>query len=668
MIDISKEDKKIFLEKHKQLIEVKKQLKKEFVGLNDIIDEVIELIEPWYLFPDAQFRPTVINLFGMTGTGKTSLVARIFELLDMPSVLRFDTGEWVEKTEYQLSHTISSQIKNIKKDNIRPVFVLDEFQLGRTLDDMKNEIDRPNLRVVWDLLDSGKFSIIDEKWEVSHILSLYNKLNLLITEKNLKSKYGKISTGKKAWDVIFDEGEECPTDKDEKISIHYIENAIIPESDLYYIKTLCDRFLSRNEVAQYILSLENEAETLKFLESVLLESSKPTIYDFSNSIIFIIGNLDQAYKVSYDMNADIDPDDMYEYTKKITISDIKSALTKLYRPEQISRLGNNFVIYRSFNTQVYNELIELELKKIIKKIKNKFKIDLNFSDNVKTLIFKEGVFPSQGVRPVFSTITSLIETKIGKIIIDILKKDINAKNIYWNYENEKFILTINENEDEYVFEYDVKLKVDILRKSTNDDIQSLVGIHESGHVLASVYELNICPKVAVSKTLREGGFTYVDFPDLDSRKSLIQRIKVLVAGYAAEKLVFGEDNLTTGSNRDLETVTELALNMIKKYGMNGIPLQFSSIDFRVSDSRLDDVGLDEITKKLVTNCLSDVEKILKDNMILLLRIGKYLTNHSKIDTKKIKSMVKKYGKYVPKYKTKDNYYNYKNIVNEKLKK
>jgi cell division protease FtsH len=160
MINLNKQDKEYFLDKSKLLNQAKNKLQQEFVGLDDIIEELVEMVEPWFLFPDGQMRPQVINLFGMTGTGKTSLVNRLFELLNMSSVINFDTGEWVEKTEYQLSSNISTSMKKTLSDNTRPVLIFDEFQLGRTIDEHGLEIDRPNLRVVWDLLDSGKFTVV----------------------------------------------------------------------------------------------------------------------------------------------------------------------------------------------------------------------------------------------------------------------------------------------------------------------------------------------------------------------------------------------------------------------------------------------------------------------------------------------------------------------------
>jgi putative ribosome biogenesis GTPase RsgA len=68
------------LEKKEKLSALKAQLKLEFIGLEQIIDEVIDLAMPWFLFPDAQLRPTIINMWGLTGSGKTALVNRIIGL------------------------------------------------------------------------------------------------------------------------------------------------------------------------------------------------------------------------------------------------------------------------------------------------------------------------------------------------------------------------------------------------------------------------------------------------------------------------------------------------------------------------------------------------------------------------------------------------------------
>ena len=59
------------------------QLKKEFVGIDYQIDTVMDNLRTWFLFPELQERPMIINLFGMSGCGKTQLVKRISELLQI---------------------------------------------------------------------------------------------------------------------------------------------------------------------------------------------------------------------------------------------------------------------------------------------------------------------------------------------------------------------------------------------------------------------------------------------------------------------------------------------------------------------------------------------------------------------------------------------------------
>lgn len=80
--------------------------------------------------------------------------------------------------------------------------------------------------------------------------------------------------------------------------------------------------------------------------------------DLSHSIIFVLGNLDEAYSMSHNMNPDISADEFHEATSKITIADIKRALRKRFRPEQIARLGNNHIIYKSFNCAQFRALID----------------------------------------------------------------------------------------------------------------------------------------------------------------------------------------------------------------------------------------------------------------------------------------------------------------------
>lgn len=83
------------ISRKQKLHEIAVLLKERFLGLDSIIDEVISLLTPWYIFPESQRRPTVINLWGLTGSGKTALVQSIVEFLDYRKFYtHMDMGEF----------------------------------------------------------------------------------------------------------------------------------------------------------------------------------------------------------------------------------------------------------------------------------------------------------------------------------------------------------------------------------------------------------------------------------------------------------------------------------------------------------------------------------------------------------------------------------------------
>jgi ATP-dependent Zn protease len=81
------------------------------------------------------------------------------------------------------------------------------------------------------------------------------------------------------------------------------------------------------------------------------------------------------------------------------------------------------------------------------------------------------------------------------------------------------------------------------------------------------------------------------FADLEAKQQetqdlLKEQMITLLGGYCAEKLVFGDENLTVGSISDLKKTTKIALRMIKDYGMEGNPLLYSTPDFRISEQAI----------------------------------------------------------------------------------
>ncbi len=677
-MNVSKEDRIEFFKRKTILEDAKLKLKEEFRGLDTIIDEVIDLMEPWYLFPVGQIRPTVINLWGMTGVGKTSLIKRLFDLINLEdSLYKFDVGDYASQDNTKLSYSFSEKLKNREKQQIGIIF--DEFQLGRTIDEHGHELEKSGLRAMWDLLDSGKISILQSSYYGTKIFQLTLKLEDCVQNGSVECVNGKITKNKDYHDKYFksteDEEPEEKVKKGKKKEMNEdvsSEDLFVPEDFYWYIQTIWDtRFITDREIKEFLKTMDHEG-SIEFLNDTIKKAFKPQEFDYSTSCIFVIGNIDEAYQMAKDFDPDSDADRFYKHSLKITLPQIKESLQRRFRAEQIARLGNSHIIYPAFSSKVYRELIELELDKSSKKVKTRFDIDLKFDKSINKIVYKEGVFPTQGARPVFTTITALVESYVGKIIKDILESGKEISTIKWKYSRNKhrveFFEYKNKTNPVFTKSYSVKLKIENLRKSDGSEMQAHVAIHEAGHAVAGIYGANIMPTDIVSKTasLAEGHCT-INLPSLITKDVLMKDIIISLGGYVAEKLVFGEENLSIGTGGDFERATNIALDMAKTYGMENLPMLIGQKNAN-NNSYWNSEKVDEMDKcaeRIIKDCEKVCEELIKDNMHLLLKIGEYLSVNSRMDKKMITKFVEDFGKPVE-IKKKNTYYSFKKTISDKL--
>ena len=153
--------RKDFIGKVEKLEEAKEILKKEFIGIDNTIDEVVDNVRSWYTMSSIQDKPAVINLWGLTGVGKTSMVTRLMEIINFnDKTFRLDLGE--KEGNMSFRNSLSDLCEN--QDDAPIVIMLDEFQHARTLEGpFRTEISNDKNRMVWELIDSGKVTYIDWK-------------------------------------------------------------------------------------------------------------------------------------------------------------------------------------------------------------------------------------------------------------------------------------------------------------------------------------------------------------------------------------------------------------------------------------------------------------------------------------------------------------------------
>src|SRR3954451_10832504 len=149
--------------------------------------------------------------------------------------------------------------------------------------------------------------------------------------------------------------------------------------------------------------------------------------------------------------------------------------------------------------------------------------------------------------------------------------------------------------------------------------------HESGHALAGmlipgadpVRKVSIIPRgPALGVTLSAPAADRFSY-DIDY---LLGRIKVALGGRAAERLVYGD--LTTGAESDLEQLTQIARQMVGRWGMSEAigpiaviprdgsgPLLPGASEVSAETHRL----IDEEVRRLVERCENDVRSLLSEN-------------------------------------------------------
>ena len=111
------------------------------------------------------------------------------------------------------------------------------------------------------------------------------------------------------------------------------------------------------------------------------------------------------------------------------------------------------------------------------------------------------------------------------------------------------------------------------RKRSERDSEEikLTAWHEAGHALIGVITGQEVTKVTiVPSTSGAGGVTMFNQEKLGmlSKEELLDRLKMMYGGRAAEELLVGEDKITTGASSDITSATNLISSMVYRFGMS----------------------------------------------------------------------------------------------------
>jgi cell division protease FtsH len=192
--------------------------------------------------------------------------------------------------------------------------------------------------------------------------------------------------------------------------------------------------------------------------------------------------------------------------------------------------------------------------------------------------------------------------------------------------------------------------------------KKLTAYHEAGHAIVGrlvpehdpVYKVSIIPR---GRALGVTMFLPEDDRYSFTRKQLESQISSLFGGRIAEELIFGPDSVTTGASNDIERATEIARNMVTKWGLSDRlgPLSYTEDEGEVFLGRSvtqhknlgDDTAriIDEEVRNFIDRNYERAETILKENMNILHMMSEALMKYETIDTAQIDALME--GKVPP---------------------
>jgi cell division protease FtsH len=191
--------------------------------------------------------------------------------------------------------------------------------------------------------------------------------------------------------------------------------------------------------------------------------------------------------------------------------------------------------------------------------------------------------------------------------------------------------------------------------STMEDSKNkkLIAYHEVGHAIVGSVLENHDEVEKITLVPRGGakGLTWFA-PEEDqmllSRSALLARIITTLGGRVAEQVVFGDPEVTTGASNDLQQVTNIARQMVTRYGMSNIgPIALETDNneqmFMGGDSNeaISD-RIDAEVCKIVNHCEQIAKEIILDNRVIIDLVVEKLLDSETISGEEFREILSDY--------------------------
>ncbi|MEH1970413.1 ATP-dependent zinc metalloprotease FtsH2 [Nostoc sp.] len=197
----------------------------------------------------------------------------------------------------------------------------------------------------------------------------------------------------------------------------------------------------------------------------------------------------------------------------------------------------------------------------------------------------------------------------------------------------------------------------------------LIAYHEIGHALVGTLLKDHDPvqKVTLIPRGQAQGLTWFtpnEEQGLISRSQLKARITGALGGRAAEEVIFGAAEVTTGAGGDLQQLSGMARQMVTRFGMSNLgPLSLESQqgevflgrDWTTRSEYSESIAsrIDAQVREIVEQCYDNAKKIIRDHRTVTDRLVDLLIEKETIDGEEFRQIVAEYAEvpekqqYVP---------------------
>ena len=162
---------------------------------------------------------------------------------------------------------------------------------------------------------------------------------------------------------------------------------------------------------------------------------------------------------------------------------------------------------------------------------------------------------------------------------------------------------------------------------------TMVAYHEAGHAVVGlkVPGGNKVQKITIIPRGNAGGYNLM-LPEKEkynkTKLELESMIKSYMGGRAAEEIIYGKENISTGAADDIQRATSIARRMVTEWGMSSLgPIQyeepegsvFLGRDYTKSKFTSDALSneIDTEVRKIITSAQKEAKKVIEDNKKLL---------------------------------------------------